>query len=87
MAEFSKSILDVINNTLPERDKFLVTESRGSHIIASASNFVNMIRENFSEQEADDLVKRLINSIRTNDPAKFNRGLKHIKESKNTKKD
>ena len=80
MADMGKSLLETIVDTLPERDKFLITESRGSHAIASAINFINMLKENFPHDQSEDLIKRFINAIRTDDPKKFYRGLKHLSE-------
>ena len=80
MGRLSKTILNQINNSIPEKDKFFVTENRGSHAMASAINFLGMIRENFSAEQADELTKRFINAIKTQDPRKFYRGLTHFKE-------
>ena len=40
-----------------------------------------MIYEAYDEATADDLVKRFINSIKTQDPKKFERGIKKLNES------
>lgn len=77
--KISNSLLDSINLSLPERDKFQITESRGSHVISSSINFIQMIKENYSEEDANELIKRFINAVRTNDPRKFYRGLSHLK--------
>jgi hypothetical protein len=41
-----------------------------------------MVRENFDAETALDLERRLLNSIRGNDPDKFRRGIRRISESK-----
>jgi hypothetical protein len=88
MGKISRSILDAINDTVPEKDKLLITENRGSHAMASAINFIHFLQENYSKEEAEELVKRFVNSIKTDDPKKFYRGLNHIKENKqNQEKD
>jgi hypothetical protein len=85
MGKISRSILDAINDTIPEKDKMLVTENRGSHAMASAINFIHFLQENYSKEESDELIKRFVNAVRTDDPKKFYRGLTHLKESKETK--
>ena len=42
-----------------------------------------MIYESYDEAVADDLVKRFVNSIKTADPKKFERGIKKLNESNN----
>ena len=39
-----------------------------------------MIYESYDENVADDLVKRFVNSIKTQDPRKFERGIKKLNE-------
>ena len=76
MRKQTRSILDEITTMGVSRDRYLVIESRGNHIINSAINLITMIRENYSPEQADELERRLINSIRGQDPAKFSRGLR-----------
>ena len=54
-------------------------ESRANHIITGAINLINTIRENYSAEVAAELERRLINSIKGQDPAKFVRGVRKIK--------
>lgn len=72
--------MDEISSIVPKNDKNLVIESRANHIINSAINLLNMIKESFPDEQADELERRLLNSIRTKDPNKFSRGLKRIKK-------
>lgn len=81
MTKLNKSILDAISSTIPEKDKISITENRGSHAIASAINFIHFLKENYSADESEELIKRFINAVRTDDPKKFYRGVEHIKES------
>jgi hypothetical protein len=85
MGRISRSILDAINDTIPEKDKMLVTENRGSHAMASAINFIHFLQENYSKEESDELIKRFVNAVRTDDPKKFYRGLTHLKETTENK--
>lgn len=76
MRKQTRSILDELSGMAAGRDKNLVIESRANHIINSAINLLQMIKEQYPEDQADELERRLINSIRGSDPAKFSRGLR-----------
>jgi hypothetical protein len=54
-------------------------ESRASHVIQGAINLINYIREQYDPAQADELERRLLNSIRTQEPEKFKRGVRRIK--------
>lgn len=75
-----KSILEEIGGTT-DVDKSVFVENRAKHLIASSRNIINYINENFDEDMANDLVKRLINSIKTGDDRKFVRGIRKGKEN------
>jgi hypothetical protein len=61
------------------RDRENLLESRANHIIQGAINLINSIRENYTPDVAADLERRLINSIKGQDPSKFNRGVRRAK--------
>lgn len=82
MRKSTRSILQELNEIGLSRDADLVIESRGSNIIQSAINLLEMIRESYNVETAAELERRFINSIRANDPTKFKRGIKRIQESK-----
>ena len=82
MRKQSRSILDELSHMSIGKDSGHVLESRANHIINSAINLVNQIRETYDAPEAEELERRLLNSIRTQEPAKFVRGLRRINESK-----
>jgi hypothetical protein len=65
---------------VPSHDKNLVIESRANHIINSAINLIQMIKETYDSEDANELERRLINSIRGKDANKFIRGLRRIKD-------
>ena len=60
-------------------------ESRASHIIDSAINLINYIRENFDEQTAYLLEKKFNAAIKNLDSNKFSRGVSRVKELKDVK--
>jgi hypothetical protein len=84
MRKTTRSILQELSDLGIKRDADLVIESRGSNIIESAINLLDMIRENYDLETAAELERRFINSIKSADAAKFKRGIKRIQESKNT---
>jgi hypothetical protein len=72
----SRSIMEELNQISVSRDRNLVVESRGEHIINSAINLIEQIERHYDEQTAKDLTNRLINSIRGRDVTKFSRGVR-----------
>ena len=82
MKKQTRSILQELNSYAAKKDVELIVESRALHVINGAINILEMVRENFPEEVALDLERRLINSIKGGDPDKFRRGIKKIQESK-----
>jgi hypothetical protein len=74
--------LDELSQIGTGKNPNLILESRANHIINSAINLINTLREQYDGPEAEELERRLLNSIRTQEPAKFARGLRRINESK-----
>jgi hypothetical protein len=54
-------------------------ESRASHVIQGAINLINYIKENYDAEQSAELERRLLNSIRAQDPAKFARGVRRFR--------
>lgn len=77
----SRSILEELNQISVDRDRSLVVENRGEHIIKSAINLIEQIEKHYDEQTAKDLTNRLINSIRGRDSNKFSRGVRKAKNN------
>jgi hypothetical protein len=75
----TRSILDELDGLLAHKDKDNLVESRASHVIQGAINLINYIKENYDSETALELERRLLNSIRTQDVSKFNRGIRKIK--------
>lgn len=82
----TKSLLEELNEFAVKKDKETIIESRASHIIDSAINLMILIKENFAPETAYELERRLINSIKSGDPSKFVRGIRKIRENKETLK-
>lgn len=79
MQKRTKSILDELAQLPVSKDKENLVESRASHVITGAVNLINYIRENYNAEQAAELERRLINSIRTQDPHKFSRGVRRFR--------
>lgn len=81
----TRSILQELNEIASVRNKDSLIESRAINIINSAINLMENIKNSYSDVEADELERRLINSIKGRDSSKFTRGMKRIVESKKNK--
>lgn len=79
MQKRTRSILDELDSLLVNKDRENLVESRASNVIAGAINLINYIRENYDAEQAGELERRLINSIRTQDPDKFKRGVRRMR--------
>lgn len=75
-------LLEELNNYAPKRDRDLFIESRAQQVIASAAHLISLIEENYDAATADELKRRLLNSIKSGDEGKFRRKIGQIRESK-----
>ena len=82
----TRSLLEELNDIAIKKDTEAVIESRAAHVIDSAVNLLRMIRENFDQESAYELERRFLNSIKAGDPAKFTRGIRKLRDSKETAK-
>lgn len=80
----TRSLLEELNDIAIKKDTEAVIESRAAHVIDSAVNLLRMIKENFDPESAYELERRLLNSIKAGDPAKFTRGIRKLRDSKDT---
>lgn len=81
----TRSILQELNELAEVRNKDSLIESRAVNIINSAINLLESLHKNYGPDEAAELERRLINSIKGQDPAKFVRGIRRVAESKRNK--
>lgn len=84
MKRHTRSLLEELNDISIKKDTEAVIESRATHVIDSAINLINSIKENFDPETAYELERRLLNSIKAADPAKFTRGIRKLRDSKET---
>ena len=79
MQKRARSILDELDTLLIHKDRENLVESRATHVIQGAINLINYIRENYDADRAGELERRLLNSIRTQEPEKFKRGVRRLR--------
>lgn len=86
MKKRTRSILEELNSLGNTRNTELLIENRGQSIIESAINLLSLVREQFNEEEADELERRFLNAVRAGDPRKFKRGVQKIVEARKSTK-
>lgn len=75
----TRSLLEELESLRLNRDRENLVESRATHVIQGAINLLNFIKENYTEEQSEELKKRLLLSIRNEDQTKFVRGVKKFK--------
>ncbi len=76
--------MEELNAVALKKDSEAVIESRAAHVINSAINLLTTIKENFPPDQAYELERRFLNSIKGGDPAKFTRGIRKLRDAKDT---
>jgi len=80
MTKIRKSLFEELSSIAVSKDMDRIVEQKAENIIASAINLMEYINSHYDEEVASDLTKRLVNSIRTQDPRKFKRGIETVKK-------
>ena len=86
MKRHTRSLLEELNDIAIKKDTEAIIESRAAHVIDSAINLISTIKENFEPDVAYELERRLLNSIKASDPNKFTRGIRKLRDAKETAK-
>ena len=80
MQKRTRSILEELDAIYTEknadRDRRYVIESRASNVIASAIRLVEQIEASYPADQAENLVRKLLNAIRSKDAGKFTRSVR-----------
>ena len=84
MKKATRSLLEELNSITLKKHGEAIIESRATHVIDSAINLLNLIKENYSPEQAYELERRMINSIKAGDPAKFVRSIRKLRDNKET---
>jgi len=82
MKKTTRSILQELNNLSLHRDKKNIIETSGTNLIESCINLLSQINDAYTPDEAIELERRFLNSIRSGDTRKFKRGLTKVTEAK-----
>jgi len=75
-----RRLLEELDSIAIPRDRVHLIESRAQHIIAGATNLINLIKESYDDTVAEDMERKLLLAIKRQDPTKFNNGLKKLKK-------
>lgn len=85
MQKRTRSILEELDAIHTERyaeqDRRYIIESRASNVIASAIRLVEQIESAYPPDQAENLVRKLFNAIRTKDAGKFTRTVRRTDEN------
>lgn len=86
MKRATRSLLEELNSIAEKKHGEAIIESRATHVIDSAINLLRLIKENYTPDEAYELERRLINSIKGGDSGKFVRSIRRLRDNKDTAK-
>ena len=84
MKRTTRSLLEELNCISERKNGEAIIEARATHVINSAINLLALIKENFDPEEAYELERRLINSIKGGDSSKFTRSIRRLRDNKET---
>jgi hypothetical protein len=77
MQKHTRSILEELDSIYEEkfqdRDRRYIIESRATNVIASAIRLIEQIESAYPADQAENLVRKLLNAIRDKDSRKFTR--------------
>lgn len=73
------SLLREIEALTPRRPSEDVLEEKASHAFASVRKLFQLALEEYGREEAADLAKRFINSVKSGDFRKFKRGVDRLR--------
>ncbi len=85
MQKRTRSILEELDSIYQEkyaeRDRRYIIESRANHIIAGAIRLVEQIESSYPPEQAENLIRKLLNAIRTKDAGKFVRSVRRTDDN------
>lgn len=85
MANKKHNLLDSIINYQSEKDKLQSLGNRADHAINAVINLLDIIDEEFDDEVAEDLKRRLFLSIKNRDYRKFEKGMENLALSEKRK--
>jgi hypothetical protein len=82
----TRSLLEEINLLNAVHDIDHIVSNKADRVVASFAHLLELIDRTYSPVDSQDLTKRLYNAIKTQDPKKFQRGIKKINEERRAKR-
>lgn len=82
MKRKTRSLFQEIDQIYIGNDRKMVIETRSDHLINGVINLIKELHIEYTPEQANELERRLVNSIRGKDPNKFKRGLNKFNENK-----
>ena len=79
MQRKTRKLLEELDSIAIPRDRVHLIESRAEHLIASAKNLIELIRNSYDNQIAEDMERKLLLATKRQDSKKFTNGLKKLK--------
>ena len=75
MQKKTRSILEeldsIYNEKYAKQDSVYIIESRAQNVISSAVRLIEQIEQTYDAEQAENLVRKLLNAIRFKDEGKF----------------
>lgn len=85
MQKRTRSILEELDSIYQEkyaeRDRRYIIESRANHVIAGAIRLVEQIEASYPPDQSENLIRKLLNAIRTKDAGKFVRSVRRTDDN------
>lgn len=85
MQKRTRSILEELDSIYQEkyaeRDRRYIIESRANHVIAGAIRLVEQIESSYPPDQSENLIRKLLNAIRTKDAGKFVRSVRRTDDN------
>ena len=82
----TKSLVDEIDSFIPVKNREKVIEVRATNVIGAAINVIKLMEDHFTPEEIDDLTKKFLLAIKTQESKKFTNKLRTLTESRNKRK-
>ena len=82
MKRKTRSLFQEIDQIYIGNDRKMVIETRSDHLINGVINLIKELYREYTPEPANELERRLVNSIKGKDPNKFKRGLNKFNENK-----
>ena len=86
MKRGTRSLLEELNAIAEKKNSDAIIEARATHVIDSAINLLALTKESYPADQAYELERRLLNSIKGSDSGKFVRSIRKLRDNRETAK-